>query len=453
MAGNETTNNKLNSGDPDIDMLDLEDISLDELDGFDSIDFDNLDLDDIDFDDIDVTSLDTGVASPKREEKAESDEYDFDSLLAGEDTQTGTEDSDNVSFDTGIFDDAEKAVLQDTSVEAMDYDELDELFRSIDMEDEKTSAASAAMPADNEDYSSAGTDFDELFKQSMELSMEGGELDDIQDISEIKKSSSEKKKKSLNEILFGEPDEDDAEEERLLAEKKAQNEIKKAEKNQKKEEKKALKDAKKQEALAIKEKESQAKGKAKAEKKAAAEAEYMAELEAEKGEKQVPTIVVIIVFALFAALGVFVVFGTKAFDYNRLIKKATEYFDREKYRMAYDEIAGVDVKKEDEELKDRIYTVMYVERLYESYENNIKLGRADKALDALIRGLEKYDEHYEEAVELNIVKDIDVCKKKIISALWSTYSMSEQEAIAIMALEGQEYTKALETYCAGMTGE
>ena len=453
MAGNETTNNKLNSGDPDIDMLDLEDISLDELDGFDSIDFDNLDLDDIDFDDIDVTSLDTGVASPKREEKAESDEYDFDSLLAGEDTQTGTEDSDNVSFDTGIFDDAEKAVLQDTSVEAMDYDELDELFRSIDMEDEKTSAASAAMPADNEDYSGAGTDFDELFKQSMELSMEGGELDDIQDISEIKKSSSEKKKKSLNEILFGEPDEDDAEEERLLAEKKAQNEIKKAEKNQKKEEKKALKDAKKQEALAIKEKESQAKGKAKAEKKAAAEAEYMAELEAEKGEKQVPTIVVIIVFALFAALGVFVVFGTKAFDYNRLIKKATEYFDREKYRMAYDEIAGVDVKKEDEELKDRIYTVMYVERLYESYENNMKLGRADKALDALIRGLEKYDEHYEEAVELDIVKDIDVCKKKIISALWSTYSISEQEAMAIMTLEGQEYTKALEEYCLGATGE
>lgn len=34
----------------------------------------------------------------------------------------------------------------------------------------------------------------------------------------------------------------------------------------------------------------------------------------------------------------------------------------------------------------------------------MKLGRADKALDALLRGIQKYDEHYDEAVELDIVK-------------------------------------------------
>ena len=86
---------------------------------------------------------------------------------------------------------------------------------------------------------------------------------------------------------------------------------------------------------------------------------------------------------------------------------------------------------------------MYVERLYEYYENNMKLGRPDKALDALLRGIEKYDEHYDEAVELDIVKDIDSCRDKIINALWNTYGITEEMAYQILAMEGQEYTKTL----------
>jgi hypothetical protein len=284
----------------------------------------------------------------------------------------------------------------------------------------------------------------------MELSYENGELDDIEDRSEKSKGKGDKHKKSISEILFGEPDEDDAEEERLLAERKAQKEIKKSENAEKKAEKKALKDAKKQEALAVKDKEgrakAQAKASAKAKKKAAREAEYQAELEEEKDNKPVSTAAVVIVFAAFAALALFVILGTKSFDYSRVVTKATEYFDRQRYRLAYDEIAGVEVKSKDEELKDRIYTVMYVERLYESYENNMTLGRKDKALDALIRGLEKYDEHYEEAVELDIADDINVCRQKILQALEETFSMTEEDAYAMMAMDGQEYIVALAGY-------
>ena len=107
-----------------------------------------------------------------------------------------------------------------------------------------------------------------------------------------------------------------------------------------------------------------------------------------------------------------------------MIKKAANYFERQRYRLAYDEVSGVEVKEKDQDLKDRIYTVMYVERLYESYENNMKLGRADKALDALLRG-------------------IDSCRDKIINALWNTYGITEETAYQILAMEGQEYTKTL----------
>lgn len=162
-----------------------------------------------------------------------------------------------------------------------------------------------------------------------------------------------------------------------------------------------------------------------------------------KRSEKVSTPTVIVVFVLFFALAAGVVLGTNQFNYSQVIKKAANYFERHRYRLAYDEVSGVEVKEKDQDLKDRIYTVMYVERLYESYENNMKLGRADKALDALLRGIQKYDEHYDEAVELDIVKDIDSCRDKIINALWNTYGITEETAYQILAMEGQEYTKTL----------
>jgi hypothetical protein len=474
----------------DIDLTDIEDISLEDLDDFEGIDFDNLDLDDIDFDDLDVTSLDTGISYQK--EPLDTDEYDFDfdSLLAedkveekksdkktkksakkenpkkdqadkalnddakkqeakktGDDKKkSGSENAKAADSDDDVFAAAEKTMKEDTT--DLSQDDIDAFLSALNSE----TPMSDSGGVDSEDYSGAGADLDDLFKQSAELSIESGELDDIEDRSEElnSKGKSKKGKKSLSEILFGEPDEDDEEEVRLLAEKKAQKEIKKSENAEKKSAKKAEKEAKKKETLAVKDKASrdkaQKKAQAKAEKKAAQEAEYLAELEAEGNTKPVSTRTVIVVFAAFAALGLFVVFGTKHFDYSRVIEKATDYFERQRYRLAYDEIAGVEVKSKDEELKDRVYTVMYVERLYESYENNMKVGRTDKALDALLRGLVKYDEHYEEAVELDIAGDIDTCKQQILNALNETFSMSEEDAYAIINLDGQEYTTALAQY-------
>ena len=169
-------------------------------------------------------------------------------------------------------------------------------------------------------------------------------------------------------------------------------------------------------------------------------------LDAADGSKPVSKVVTAIIFVAFAVGAALIVLGTNSFSYRQVIKKATDYFDRQRYRLAYDEVAGVDVKEKDQELKDRIYTVMYVERLYESYDNNMKLGRPDKALDSLIRGLEKYDEHYAEAVELDIADDIDLCKANIVSALNQTFGLSEAEAYVIMTYEGQDYIDALNLY-------
>ena len=494
----------------DLDFNDLDDISLDELDSLDDISLDDLDFDDIDFDDLDVTSLSNDQSKVSSEYIPEQEEFNADAMLEGIDSieEFDTDDVDDgiVLSEEGLsgmdldelFDDVsgESQMTEDMNTQIEDKvslssEDIDNLFAQIDNDEQLTDNTSEVTSDDNipdmfsepdnrnmediesmdlddlfsalgidetegvavDNYVSGEEDLDQLLQATMESSFDDNELADIADINEKskakkgKKNKSEiKEKKTMSEILFGAPDEDDAEEERIFELKKAEKEAKKAKKKEDKEVKKAAK----QEKLKLKDAEDAKKQSEKAEKKRLKEAEILAELEAEKGQKKVPTLVVILVFAGFIVLGFLVVFGAKSFNYAQVIEKATDYFDRQRYRLAYDEVAGIEVKEEDEALRDRIYTVMYIERLYESYENNIKLERPDKALDSLLRGLEKYDEHYEEAVALGVAKDMKSVREKIINSLWNTYGLTEREAYELMTLEGLEYNNALIENCEGL---
>ncbi len=492
-----------------IDFSDLDDISLEEFDSLDDISLDELDFDDIDFDDVDVTDLSAGNSKATSEYIPEEEEFNAEDMLAGIDAIDNLEAEDmsnDEAEDTmsamdleSFFDDsvarAETAPVQEEKT-SLSADDIDSLFAQMDMgsSDDSTSTDSigdsfgdefaeasndqaqdiesmdlddlfSALGIDEtegraeDNYVAGEDDLDQLFQSTMMASsFEDGALADIEDIgakSAPKKAkgknkknnkSEVKEKKSVSEILFGAPDEDDEEEERLFQIKKAEKEAKKA----KKQEDNELKKASKQEKLQLKNAENAKKQSEKAEKKRLKEAEALAEYEAEKGQKTVPTPVVILVFAGFVALALLVVFGAKNFNYAQVIEKASNYFDRQRYRLAYDEVAGVEVKEEDEELRDRIYTVMYVERLYESYENNMSLDRPDKALDSLLRGLEKYDQYYEEALALGIAKDIKSVKEKIVNALWNTYGLTEAAAYELMTLDGLEYSEALLEECEGL---
>lgn len=494
----------------DLDFNDLDDISLDELDSLDDISLDDLDFDDIDFDDLDVTNLSNDQSKVSSEYIPEQEEFNADAMLEGIDSieEFDTDDVDDgiVLSEEGLsgmdldelFDDvsgeSQMTVDMNTQIEdkvSLSSEDIDNLFAQIDNDEQLTDNTSEVTSDDNipdmfsepdnrnmediesmdlddlfsalgidetegvavDNYVSGEEDLDQLLQATMESSFDNNELADIADINEKskakkgKKNKSEiKEKKTMSEILFGAPDEDDAEEERIFELKKAEKEAKKAKKKEDKEVKKAAK----QEKLKLKDAEDAKKQSEKAEKKRLKEAEILAELEAEKGQKKVPTLVVILVFAGFIVLGFLVVFGAKSFNYAQVIEKATDYFDRQRYRLAYDEVAGIEVKEEDEALRDRIYTVMYIERLYESYENNIKLERPDKALDSLLRGLEKYDEHYEEAVALGVAKDMKSVREKIINSLWNTYGLTEREAYELMTLEGLEYNNALIENCEGL---
>ena len=151
-----------------------------------------------------------------------------------------------------------------------------------------------------------------------------------------------------------------------------------------------------------------------------------------------------IVASVAIIVGILVIFGTKSYTYGLGVDKATDFYERRLYSIAYDEIAGLDVGDRDEELYEKLNTIMVVNRQYESYENYMNLKKKEKALDALIKGLEKYSTFYDKAVEYGITKDMDYVKSEIIKALQETFHLTEKEANKLSKVEdASTYTKQI----------
>lgn len=62
------------------------------------------------------------------------------------------------------------------------------------------------------------------------------------------------------------------------------------------------------------------------------------------------------------------------------------------------------------------------------------------ALNALLRGLEKYDENIETARDLEVDSDLEVCKDKILGILKDEFGLSKSQAYAILKLDNELYT-------------
>lgn len=444
---------------------------LDELDKLADMDMNDMDFADIDFDDIDVTKMDYDeLKSPLNTEDIndlqidekyldEPADNDFEQeFLEKKQDESAVDPQSEIPDDTDIdamfkevFGDEGPDLQSPESVEMQHIEEpevMDEQEVPLETE-EAVSETEQKLPAEDTGDASSGADMDDLFAMlGLDANTEmtatvpdkdeipdfeiPPEMEDLKDLGEIEP---EKKKKSFMDVLFGEDDSDEPTPEEL-EEKRQKKEEAKLKRKEKNKEKKAAQNEKKQKD----QKEKQAKL---ASKKAARKAEEAKLLAAEGPEKKLNKPLCVIVILFFLCVGGAVILGTNVFDYTLVITKATTYFERQKYGMAYREILGVNVKEQDKDLESRIYTVMYVERQYEAYENYRVMDKPDKALDSLLQGLAKYDDYYQEAQTLNILDDYNYAKNQIVTALNEAYGMTEADALELLQLPDQEYTEQI----------
>lgn len=444
---------------------------LDELDKLADMDMNDMDFADIDFDDIDVTKMDYDeLKSPLNTEDINDLQIDEKYLdepadngfeqefLEKKQDESAVDPQSEIPDDTDIdamfkevFGDEGPDLQSPESVEMQHIEEpevMDEQEVPLETE-EAVSETEQKLPAEDTGDASSGADMDDLFAMlGLDANTEmtatvpdkdeipdfeiPPEMEDLKDLGEIEP---EKKKKSFMDVLFGEDDSDEPTPEEL-EEKRQKKEEAKLKRKEKNKEKKAAQNEKKQKD----QKEKQAKL---ASKKAARKAEEAKLLAAEGPEKKLNKPLCVIVILFFLCVGGAVILGTNVFDYTLVITKATTYFERQKYGMAYREILGVNVKEQDKDLESRIYTVMYVERQYEAYENYRVMDKPDKALDSLLQGLAKYDDYYQEAQTLNILDDYNYAKNQIVTALNEAYGMTEADALELLQLPDQEYTEQI----------
>lgn len=444
---------------------------LDELDKLADMDMNDMDFADIDFDDIDVTKMDYDeLKSPLNTEDIndlqidekyldEPADNDFEQgFLEKKQDESAVDPQSEIPDDTDIdamfkevFGDEGPDLQSPESVEMQHIEEpevMDEQEVPLETE-EAVSETEQKPPAEDTGDASSGADMDDLFAMlGLDANTEmtatvpdkdeipdfeiPPEMEDLKDLGEIEP---EKKKKSFMDVLFGEDDSDEPTPEEL-EEKRQKKEEAKLKRKEENKEKKAAQNEKKQK----NQKEKQAKL---ASKKAARKAEEAKLLAAEGPEKKLNKPLCVIVILFFLCIGGAVILGTNVFDYTLVITKATTYFERQKYGMAYREILGVNVKEQDKDLESRIYTVMYVERQYEAYENYRVMDKPDKALDSLLQGLAKYDDYYQEAQTLNILDDYNYAKNQIVTALNEAYGMTEADALELLQLPDQEYTEQI----------
>jgi outer membrane biosynthesis protein TonB len=242
----------------------------------------------------------------------------------------------------------------------------------------------------------------------------------------------------INDEIAEEERKAQEEEEQKAAEKAELAEQKKAEKEQAKEAKKAEKEAKK----AAKAEEKAAKKAEKEAKKAEQKAQQEEEAEAEKYEVtgKLNKVGVAIIAILTVTFLVVEIAGTNIHGYSSSKKQAMKYFEMGKYEQAYQEVLGTKVKEKDSDTYNKIRTVMQVQRALDSYQNYDAMNYYPDALNALIRGLQRYDANLETAKQLEIEDEVDGCKEQIVSLLQSEYCVSESQARELLSLDKAEYT-------------
>lgn len=149
----------------------------------------------------------------------------------------------------------------------------------------------------------------------------------------------------------------------------------------------------------------------------------------------------LVMLVLFVA-GVVVLISVlnSALYYNTNSSQAKTYYNNGEYDKAYSKLNGMKLNSNDKTLYEQASTIMYVKRQYDSYENYMSLNMKTEALDALIKGIDRYNTFRSTAQELGIDDKFKAEYENIIDALQNTFKISEAQGISLADMSNSDFT-------------
>ena len=212
------------------------------------------------------------------------------------------------------------------------------------------------------------------------------------------------------------------------------------------EEKQKNKELKKAAATEKKEKKKQA-----AEQKKAAKSKKVKQPKPKKGKKpkeppkpgdilKIKPLSLVMLVLFVAGVVVLISVLNSALYYNTNSSQAKTYYNNGEYDKAYSKLNGMKLNSNDKTLYEQASTIMYVKRQYDSYKNYMSLNMKTEALDALIKGIDRYNTFRSTAQELGIDDKFKAEYQNIIDALQNTFKISEAQGISLADMSNSDFT-------------
>lgn len=261
-----------------------------------------------------------------------------------------------------------------------------------------------------------------------------GDKDNLDENIAPKKGLIAKLKYRIAQLKKKNAEEDKLEEEAELADIEEQ--------KKKKEEKQAAAAVKKENAKKEKEVKAAEKKKAKDAKAAKKAAKPKKEKKPKPGDilKIKPKSIMLFI-TLVASVIVLISLLNTTVSYTTAISKAKTNLENGDYSKVYESLSGMKLNKSDETLYRQATLITYVTRQYESYQNYMEMDMKTEAINALVKGLARYDTYYNEANSLGVGNQMKEARAQIIQAFNDTFKISESEAVSLVAMSDNNFTQ------------
>ncbi|MCR4955352.1 MAG: hypothetical protein K6A30_01540 [Lachnospiraceae bacterium] len=204
-------------------------------------------------------------------------------------------------------------------------------------------------------------------------------------------------------------------------------------------EKKAKKEAKKKEAA---EKKKAKKAEKEAKKKAKAEAKANKPKKEKKPKVKdntppLPKLPVFLLFVMCASICAGVILTSNIVHKKLAMKNAKENYAQGNYEAAYGNLAGLEVKEEDQEFVDKVTIMASISELMNSYETMNEAKRYELALDCLVRVIGHYDAAIDAAGETGFSAELSKVENKAEKILKKKFKLSYEDALAIYKIRSR----------------
>ena len=159
---------------------------------------------------------------------------------------------------------------------------------------------------------------------------------------------------------------------------------------------------------------------------------------------RISPLAIILMITVIALLVGGIYIGSNVFSYNSNIKEATNSYIDNDYTKAYNLLAGMKLKDKDKDFYKQVENIMKVEKHINDFNSFITIEKYTYALEALIRGIESYDENIEASKELGTYEILETEMNEIDILLKNYFGMSIEDARTIIQItDSGKYAKEI----------